>query len=70
MSPYYIFEDVYISMGTSNFNAIDDLILIILMLFVIFFLDRCQSGPIKSLLLVIIGWLVGWLVTRFSQKRL
>ena len=37
MSPYYIFEDVYISMGTSNFNAIDYLILIILMFFVIFF---------------------------------
>ena len=26
------------------------------------FLDRRQPGPIKSVLLVIIGWLVGWLV--------
>ena len=34
------------------------------------FLDRPQRGPIKSVLLVIIGWLVNWLVTRFSQKRL
>ena len=34
------------------------------------FLDRRQPGPIKSVLLVIIGWLVGWLVTQFSQKRL
>ena len=25
-------------------------------------LDRRQSGPIKSLLLVMVGWLVGWLV--------
>ena len=37
-----------------------------------FFLDGRQPGPIKSVLLVIIGWLagwlVGWLVTQFSQK--
>ena len=33
------------------------------------FLDRPQRGPIRSLLLVIIGWLVGWLVMQFSQKR-
>ena len=33
-------------------------------------LDRRQRGPIKSVLFVIIGWLVNWLVTRFSQKRL
>ena len=32
-------------------------------------LDRRQPGPIKSVLLVI-GWLVGWLVMQFSQKRL
>ena len=32
------------------------------------FLDRPQRGPIRSLL-VIIGWLVGWLVMQFSQKR-
>ena len=25
-------------------------------------LDRRQPGPIKSVLLVIIGWLVGWLL--------
>ena len=25
-------------------------------------LDRCQEGPISSVLLVIIGWLVAWLV--------
>ena len=31
-----------------------------------YFLDRCQRGPIRSVLLVIIGWLV----TQFSQKRL
>ena len=30
------------------------------------FLDRHQPGPIRSVLLVIIGWLV----TQFSQKRL
>ena len=34
------------------------------------FLDRRQRGPIRSVLLVIICWLVGWLVTQFSQKRL
>ena len=28
----------------------------------LFSLDRRQPGPIKSVLLVIIGWLVGWLV--------
>ena len=37
-------------------------------------LDRHQPGPIKSVLLVIIGWLVGWLagwlVMQFSQKQL
>ena len=33
-------------------------------------LDWRQPGPIKSVLLVIIGWLVGWLVTQFSHKRL
>ena len=33
-------------------------------------LDWRQPSPIKSVLLVIIGWLVGWLVTQFSQKRL
>ena len=35
-------------------------------------LDRRQSGPIKSLLLVIIGWLVGWLVDNavFSETAL
>ena len=38
--------------------------------FIIVLLDRRQPGPIKSVLLVIIGWLVGWLVTQFSQKRL
>ena len=27
-----------------------------------FLLDRHQRGPIRSVLLVIIGWLVGWLV--------
>ena len=30
------------------------------------FWDRRQRGPIKSVLLV----MVGWLVTQFSQKRL
>ena len=33
-------------------------------------MDWRQPGPIKSVLLGIIGWLVGWLVTQFSQKRL
>ena len=33
------------------------------------FLDRRQRGPIRLVLLVIIGWLVGWLLTQFSQKR-
>ena len=36
----------------------------------VIFLDRHQPGPIKSVLLVMIGWLVGWLVKQFSQKRL
>ena len=27
----------------------------------IYFLDRRQRGPIRSALLVIFGWLVGWL---------
>ena len=31
-----------------------------------FLLDRRQRGPIRSVLLVIIGWMV----TQFSQKRL
>ena len=31
-------------------------------------LDWPEPGPIKSVLLIIIGWLVGWLVTQFSQK--
>ena len=31
-----------------------------------YLLDRRQRGPIRSVLLVIIGWLV----TQFSQKRL
>ena len=35
-----------------------------------YFLDRRQRGPIRSVLLVIIGWLLGLLVTQFSQKRL
>ena len=36
------------------------------------FLDRRQRGPIRSGLLVIIGWLVGWLVgnTVFSEAAL
>ena len=34
------------------------------------FLDRCQPGAIKSVLLVIIGWLVDWLVRQLSQKWL
>ena len=36
------------------------------------FLDRRQRGPIRSVLLVIIGWLVGWLVgnTVFSEAAL
>ena len=25
-----------------------------------YFLDRCQRGPVGSVLLIIIGWLVGW----------
>ena len=33
-------------------------------------LDQHQQGPIGSVLLVIIGWLLGWLVMQFSQKRL
>ena len=35
-------------------------------------LDRRQPGPIKSVLLVIIGWLVGWLVGNavFSETAL
>ena len=38
----------------------------------IYFLDWHQLGPVKSLLLVIIGWLVGWLVgnTVFSETTL
>ena len=34
-----------------------------------FLLDRRQPGPIKSVLLVIIVWLVGWLVANavFSE---
>ena len=39
-------------------------------LLLIIFLDRRQRGPIKLVLLVIIGWLVGWLVMLFSQKQL
>ena len=35
-----------------------------------YLLNRRQPGPIKSVLLVITGWLVGWLVTWFCQKRL
>ena len=34
------------------------------------FWGRRQRGPIKSVLLVMVGCLVGWLVTQFSQKRL
>ena len=36
------------------------------------FLSRHQPGPIKSVLLVIIGWLVGWLVGNavFSETDL
>ena len=35
-------------------------------------MDHHQSGPIKSALLVIIGWLVGWLVgdAVFSETAL
>ena len=29
-------------------------------------LDRRQPGPVKSVLVVIIGWLVDWLVRQFS----
>ena len=37
------------------------------------FLDRRQPDPIKSVLLVIIGWLVGWLLVGnavFSETAL
>ena len=34
------------------------------------FIVGTASGPIKSVLLVIIRWLVGWLVTQVFQKRL
>ena len=36
------------------------------------FLDRRQRGPIRSVLLVIIDWLVGWLVGNavFSEMAL
>ena len=36
------------------------------------FLNRRQPGPIRSVLLVIIGWLVGWLVgdAVFSETAL
>ena len=34
------------------------------------FFDQHQPGPIKSALLVIIGWLVGWLVTVFAETAL
>ena len=34
------------------------------------FLDQRQRGPIRSMLLVIIYWLVGWLAMQFFQKRL
>ena len=34
------------------------------------FLDRRQRGPIKSVLLAMVGWLVGRLVMQFSQKWL
>ena len=35
-------------------------------------MDQRQPGPIKSVLLVIIGWLVGWLVGNavFSETAL
>ena len=37
-----------------------------------FLIGQRQSGPIKSVLLVIIGWLVGWLVRNaiFSDTAL
>ena len=37
-----------------------------------FLMGQRQSGPIKSVLLVIIGWLVGWLVRNaiFSDTAL
>ena len=36
------------------------------------FLDRRQPGPIKSVLLLIIGWLAGWLFRNavFSEMAL
>ena len=40
---------------------------IFLLLLLLLLLDRREPGPIRSVLLIIIGWLFGSLVTQFSQ---
>ena len=53
-----------------NFSDFFDFLIVLFAMLFHYLLDLRQPGPIKPVLLLIIGWLVGWLVMQFSEKRL